>query len=294
MNSSLSTESTNIISQVAQKYGISEMAVSELSYSLIRNGCSMAQFNISELGGSGQWMRGGMTMVGDMFNNNLKALVNNICNELANLISQGAIQHAPTSKTQESVSSQYQGQGMGMEMGSFSSFSNNNWWGDLGQPISTGSQNNMSYAIFNDKRRLAIQLNGKVIVFDTLDHQIGGVGQQQGGTYSVSFTSQKGNVNLDSLPVVSTESEEVEVPKKEAPIPAAKKPEPEEVYVPVIPVQKIVAPQKEIVSTTPAKTAETEEDDIFNKIEKLAKLKEKGILTDEEFSNKKTELLARL
>jgi hypothetical protein len=36
------------------------------------------------------------------------------------------------------------------------------------------------------------------------------------------------------------------------------------------------------------------EDDIFAKIERLAALHAKGILTDEEFSTKKAELLARL
>jgi Short C-terminal domain len=36
------------------------------------------------------------------------------------------------------------------------------------------------------------------------------------------------------------------------------------------------------------------EDDIFSKIERLAALHAKGILTDEEFSAKKGELLARL
>ena len=36
------------------------------------------------------------------------------------------------------------------------------------------------------------------------------------------------------------------------------------------------------------------EADIFDTIEKLARLKDKGILTDDEFSAKKAELLARL
>ena len=57
-------------------------------------------------------------------------------------------------------------------------------------------------AIFSNIGRLAIQENGKVTVFDTLDHQIGGTGQQQGGNYSVSFTSQYGTVDLNTLPIV--------------------------------------------------------------------------------------------
>ena len=49
-------------------------------------GGTMAQFSIPELGGSGQWMRGGMTMVGDMFDNALKARVDALCGELAQLL----------------------------------------------------------------------------------------------------------------------------------------------------------------------------------------------------------------
>jgi hypothetical protein len=49
---------------------------------------TMAQFNHWELGGGGQWMQGGMTMVGDMFNNSLKAKVDGLCFELSNLLAQ--------------------------------------------------------------------------------------------------------------------------------------------------------------------------------------------------------------
>ena len=40
-------------------------------------------------------------------------------------------------------------------------------------------------------------------MLDTLDNQIGGVGQQQSGTYYVTFTSEYGTVNLNSLPIIS-------------------------------------------------------------------------------------------
>ena len=40
-------------------------------------------------------------------------------------------------------------------------------------------------------------------VYDTLDHQIGGVSQQQSGDASFTFVSQRGLVRLADLPVVS-------------------------------------------------------------------------------------------
>jgi hypothetical protein len=46
-----------------------------LLQALVNSNGTMAQFNHWELGGGGQWMRGGMTMVGDMFNYGLKSKV---------------------------------------------------------------------------------------------------------------------------------------------------------------------------------------------------------------------------
>lgn len=258
MNTIFTEASFQNMINVANRYGISVNVVTELTQTLMGSNGTMAQFNIYELGGGGQWMQGGMTMVGDMFNNQLKNTVDGLCGELSNLIQQGAIQYKPLPKVEN------------QNNGGF----NGNWWGDLGFPNSTGSQNNTSYAIFSNIGRLAIQENGKVTVFDTLDHQIGGVGQQQSGNYSVSFTSQYGNVDLNSLPIVSGEDN---------------RSKPQEQKQPIIqnePVQQL--PQE-----FPKNTSDFEED-IFEKIEKLASLKDKGILSAEEFHNKKTDLLGRL
>ena len=74
------------------------------------------------------------------------------------------------------------------------------WWpADLGSPATAGSQNSLHYAFFPDKQRLAIQRDGKTTVYDSADHRIGGVSQQQGGSQTVAFTSQHGTVDLDSL-----------------------------------------------------------------------------------------------
>ena len=43
----------------------------------------MAQFNHPDLGGMGQWSQGGMTQVGDMFNQTLKERVGALCSTLA-------------------------------------------------------------------------------------------------------------------------------------------------------------------------------------------------------------------
>ena len=268
MNTIFTDASFQNMVNVANRYGISVNSVTDLTQALMRSGGTMAQFNISELGGGGQWMLGGMTMVGDMFNNGLKATVDGLCYELSNLINQGGIQYKPLLKVEN--------------QNGFMSGNAGNWWGDLGFPNSTGSQNNTSYAIFSQINRLAIQENGKVTIFDTLDHQIGGTGQQQGGSYSVSFTSQYGNVDLNQLPIISGEN---------------KQPNPSPVnnnnnVVEQQSAQIIEEPIQEVTQNNNVDSAF--EEDIFTKIEKIAGLKDKGILTAEEFENKKKDLLSRL
>jgi hypothetical protein len=74
------------------------------------------------------------------------------------------------------------------------------WWPeDLGEPGTSGSQNDVRYAFFPEPHRLAIEQDGKVTLYDTGDHQISGVSQQQGGSNSLAFTSQKGDVNIEEL-----------------------------------------------------------------------------------------------
>ena len=74
------------------------------------------------------------------------------------------------------------------------------WWpDDLGQPSTSGSQNSMRYAFFPEKRRLLIEQDGKLTTYDSGDHHISGVSQQQSHGHSLEFMSQDGSVNLDEL-----------------------------------------------------------------------------------------------
>jgi hypothetical protein len=74
------------------------------------------------------------------------------------------------------------------------------WWPeDLGDATSSGAQNNVRYAFFPAKQRLAIERDGEMTLYDSGDHQISGVSQQQGSSSSLVFTSQKGSVGVDEL-----------------------------------------------------------------------------------------------
>jgi hypothetical protein len=73
MKATVPPEVENAIAEIARRHGLSREAVLALLFALHAGGGTMAQFSIPELGGSGQWMQGGMTMVGgNMFDNALR------------------------------------------------------------------------------------------------------------------------------------------------------------------------------------------------------------------------------
>ena len=74
------------------------------------------------------------------------------------------------------------------------------WWPeDLGQPASSGRQNDIRYAFFPDHRRLAVEQDGKVTLYDSGDHRINGVSQEQSSGEPLAFASQHGEVRLEQL-----------------------------------------------------------------------------------------------
>ncbi|HEY1974851.1 MAG TPA: SHOCT domain-containing protein [Pseudonocardia sp.] len=270
MKATVTPEAEYAIGDIAQRYGLSHEAVLAMLFAVNNGGGTMAQFSIPELGGSGQWMRGGMTMVGNMFDNALKARVDALCGELAQLLATIRVFPAPTTDYQ---------------LG----FTSAGWWpADLGVPSATGGQNDARYAIFPSTQRLAIEVNGVTRVFDTGQHQIGGVQQQQGGQYgSVSFTSQFGTFDVSSLPEIGARPV-VETPAA-APAPPYQ-PDPAPQFQPD-PAARFT-PQAQ--APEPASGASGDAAAIVAAIESLAELHQRGILSDEEFATKKAELLGRL
>ncbi len=251
----LTADGHNLIQFISSRYGLSRDSAYSMLVAVSNGGGTMAQFYCPELG-SGQWMRGGMTMVSDMFNHGLKNTVNNLCDELSNaLATQQIFQPAPA------------GRGGG----------GSQWWPeDLGSPSSSGSQNDIRYAFFPQARRLAVQRDGQVSLFDTEDHSIGGVSQQQGGGSSLTFTSQYGTVSTLSLPLISGPGFQSQAANNFAAPPAH-------------PSFASASPQPQSSSASGQGHAE-----ILALLEKLGQLRDAGVLTPEEFNAKKTDLLNRL
>ncbi len=59
----------------------------------------------------------------------------------------------------------------------------------------------MRYACFPDARRVAVEQAGRVTLYDSGEHRISGVSQQQGDAQELSFSSQNGTVRASDLPV---------------------------------------------------------------------------------------------
>lgn len=306
-----------IAAEVAQRHGFSTEAVIEMLRALSAGYGTQAQFNHFEFGGMGQWSSGGMLMIGDMFNNQLKGRVASLAQELAGLVQGQPMFAVPAQSQLQSQGGgygQYQGgggqqqsqgggwQGQGYGSGQQQSQNgitgsslfvpgggNADWWpAELGSAASVGAQNNMRYAYFPGARRLAIDLGGGVTVYDTGDHQIGGFSQQQSGDQSLLFTSQFGLVRVADLPVVAGAG----TPTPTATAVPATAPQWSEptAMAPTVSAASASMPAAGSASSMGAMASS----EILQLLEKLADLHAKGILTPEEYTAKKAELLARL
>jgi hypothetical protein len=139
------------LSEIASRTGLSEGAVHALRDALIRGRGVQAQFDHPEFGGMGQWMRGGMVMIGDMFNSALAAKVSLACALLSELddVRVAAVPSA--------------------------------WWPDgLGEASQSASQDSLAYAYFPSSQRLAVRQGENVTVYDLRGVVFRGVGAQSG------------------------------------------------------------------------------------------------------------------
>jgi hypothetical protein len=156
---------------IARKYGFSLAAAETVREALRVGGGTMAQFDHPELGGYGQWMKGGMLQIGDMFNDALKGRVAGLIAEVAALPES----HADTSTS---------------------------WWPkEFGRPSMASSQNNVRYAYFPNASRLVIEEDKVVSVYDTTGLTVYGVSQQQQGSVRMlALNTSAGSIPLAKLP----------------------------------------------------------------------------------------------
>jgi hypothetical protein len=184
----MSANDGDLVDRMAKKHSVSPAAVQVVLAALRSGGGRMAQFSHADFGGMSQWSPG-MSMVGDMFNTQLKAKLDALCSDIA--------AHLDTSETVGGARAE-------AEVSYHSQTRTEDWWpAGLGRPASVGSQNDLRYAVFPETRRLVIDDQGTVSVYDTGSHRIFGVAQAQSADQTLTFTSQDGLVRIADLPKVS-------------------------------------------------------------------------------------------
>lgn len=176
---SLSPKGLAVVDELAERHDFSHHAIAHMVSAVADGNGQMAMFSHPEFGGPGQWMQGGMLMLRDPVNHALKARVDALCHEIGEILAR--------------------------QPGRLVAVENTAWWpAELGTPDATGEQNGLRYAYFAQARRLVVQTDNIIRVYDTLDHRISGLAQQQGSRSRLTVTSQHGDVDLASLPVIST------------------------------------------------------------------------------------------
>ena len=253
------------IEAIGAQHGFALDAACAMARAIAAGGGGMAQFDHPAFGGTGQWMRGGMVMIGDMFNRALAARVGALADDLA-----GWLASCPDAEGEREPEQA----GMQSASATEADRSANRWWPTaLGEPDSSGSQNAVRYAYFADARRLAVARAGAVAVYDTGEHRIGGVSQSQGSSDggALQFSSQHGAVDLASLRQLQPVAVDAAQPES----------------------------KQQAAAQTPTNAPGTDSQpvarsDVLDLLPKLADLHARGVLSDDEFTTKKTELLRRI
>jgi hypothetical protein len=184
----MSVTDGDLVQRMAKKHSVSPAAVQVVLAALRSGGGRMAQFSHAEFGGMSQWSPG-MSMVGDMFNAQLKAKLDALCSDIAEHLdlpeAAGGTRSAADEVSYRSMPESA------------------DWWpAGLGRPGAVGAQSDLRYAVFPDTRRLVIDDQGAITVYDTGSHRIFGVAQAQSADRPLTFTSQDGLVRITDLPKV--------------------------------------------------------------------------------------------
>ena len=124
---------------------------------------------------------------------------------------------------------------------------------------------------FRKTRRLAIGRGERVELYDTGEHRIHGVSQQQGAGTDLRFTSQLGTVALHDLARLDADAIANPAPREAA----------------------AAEPRANIEPDAPL-PPHPGGGDVLDLIERLHALQRKGVLSEAEFADKKKELLGRL
>ncbi|GAB3672314.1 SHOCT domain-containing protein [Salinisphaera aquimarina] len=265
------------IDALAERYHFGTAAVTHLLTAVADGQTQMAEFDHPEFGGPGMWMAGGMLMLSRPNDHQLKARVEGLCEALGALLraESGLVEDASIRRSSVASVSQHQSQRSstgGAHSGQGATATSSNWPAALGTPNITGAQNGLRYAWSAETARLAIDDGRTTTLYDTADHRITGISQQQSNDRgSLTLTSQHGPVVLSALRRIDVQAD-----------PAATS------------AQDPIGGADPAPSARPSTPPAHDQDAVFNAIERLADLRARDLITTEEFEAKKRELLSRI
>ena len=136
------------VERLAKRHSLSPAAVQVVLVALRRGGGRMAQFSHADFGGMSQWSPG-MSMVGDMFNTQLKSRLDALCTDIVSHLTASEVVGSDVSSRPEEVSYR-------------SEATSPAWWPNgLGHPAAVGGQNDLRYAIFPEIPPLGHRRSGQ-------------------------------------------------------------------------------------------------------------------------------------
>jgi hypothetical protein len=153
----------------------------------------------------------------------------------------------------------------------------------------------LRYAVFPVARCLAVEVNGGVSVHDIGDLQILGCSLASGDAEAL-FNTNSGTIKLSSLPLVQFASPASSHASAPAGSPGSVPPQPtiEQSQAAVSEPPAAPAPAAAPAPVQAAAEPQNPQAAVLEALAKLGELKAMGILTEAEFTAKKTELLSRL
>ncbi|MBB5222215.1 hypothetical protein HNP73_002151 [Amaricoccus macauensis] len=250
--SGLSEAARARLAEIAARHGVTPETAGHVLEALRGGAGERARFDVPELGGVGQWARDGSVITGDMLDTDLKARVDALCRELAPLVTLPGLAEPEAPRSDPKI-----GGGVG-----------SGWPTWPGVASASGAQNDLRYAVFPGRRRLAVARGEAMTAHCVGEPATGGVSRSDGTPRSV--TGRSGSVSAGDCP-----DDRPVVEPRGASTGAG-------------------APTAEEAGRRGAPAAPTRLADPVVLIERLADLHARGILTDGEFAKKKAELLARL
>lgn len=179
------------LSQLANKYKVSVASVKELESAIEKGGGTSAQFNIAELGGMGSWMKGGLIMLENSYDNVLKIRVSNLMDEISN--SEGSCESCNGAKVADASINNLNGNVAGImnqpmkPMQPMGPIANNGSGSSM-----SGSSGNKSYNYDSEKNSLIVTIGNRSAYLSTNGKIVSSVQVDANNTFI--FKDSNGNV----------------------------------------------------------------------------------------------------